>query len=108
MNWRQRLRERPAVNDRLSPRQLEVLAFIALTTAATRLPPSLREIQAHLGVISLNGVNDKMIALERKGWLRIDHEGGRGKSRAIMLTEKALTLLHGPPCSSCRGTGRVK
>lgn len=48
------------------------------------LVPSLREIGAHFGIRSTNGVSDHLLALQRKGY--IDREWI--KSRAMRLTMK--------------------
>lgn len=46
-----------------------VLDFIRRWTDDRGYPPTLREIGAHMGIRSTNGVNDHLRALERKGFL---------------------------------------
>src|SRR4051812_30851576 len=42
----------------LPPRQHEVLAFIVAEIGRNGMPPTRRELGAHLGIVSLNGVNE--------------------------------------------------
>jgi SOS-response transcriptional repressor LexA len=51
-------------------RQQKVLDFMRSYAAAHGYPPTLREIGAHMGIRSTNGVNDHLRALERKGLIR--------------------------------------
>jgi|LNFM01.1.fsa_nt_gb repressor LexA len=67
----------------LTERQKIVLDFIKQSIRERGYPPSLREIGAHMGIKSTNGVNDHLTALERKGYLRRDSM----KSRALQPTE---------------------
>jgi SOS-response transcriptional repressor LexA len=57
--------ERPA----LTGRQALVLAFVQTHTQTVGYPPTLREIGGHMGIRSTNGVNDHLVALERKGYI---------------------------------------
>lgn len=66
-----------------TPRQAEVLAFIRASLAEHGYAPTIREIGAHLGISSFNGVNDHLVALEKKGLI----EREPFKSRAIRLVE---------------------
>ncbi len=63
----------------LTARQEQVLAFIRESILARGYPPTLREIGAHMGIRSTNGVNDHLRALERKGYLTREDM----KSRAL-------------------------
>ncbi len=53
----------------LTARQRMALDFIAGHIDAKGYPPTVREIGAHMGIRSTNGVNDHLNALERKGYL---------------------------------------
>lgn len=63
----------------LTARQEQVLAFIRDSIVERGYPPTLREIGAHMGIRSTNGVNDHLRALERKGYLSREDM----KSRAL-------------------------
>lgn len=60
----------------LTERQQQVLDFVRAGWKNGR-PPTFRQIAAHLGVTSTNGVNDHLRALERKGYLVRDEEQAR-------------------------------
>ena len=64
---------------RLTERQQQVLEYIRSSIAHRGYPPTLREIGAHMGIRSTNGVNDHLRALERKGYLTREDM----KSRAL-------------------------
>jgi repressor LexA len=63
----------------LTARQEQVLRFIRQSIIDRGYPPTLREIGAHMGIRSTNGVNDHLRALERKGYLTREDM----KSRAL-------------------------
>lgn len=63
----------------LTDRQQQVLRYIRDSISDRGYPPTLREIGAHMGIRSTNGVNDHLRALERKGYLRREDM----KSRAL-------------------------
>src|SRR5215831_4814559 len=63
----------------LTQRQQMVLDFIRQSISDRGYPPTLREIGAHMGIRSTNGVNDHLRALERKGYLTREDM----KSRAL-------------------------
>lgn len=63
----------------LTHRQQQVLDFIRESISERGYPPTLREIGAHMGIRSTNGVNDHLRALERKGYLTREDM----KSRAL-------------------------
>lgn len=63
----------------LTQRQHQVLEFIRQSITQRGYPPTLREIGAHMGIRSTNGVNDHLRALERKGYLTREDM----KSRAL-------------------------
>src|SRR5215813_13986363 len=67
----------------LTDRQQQVLEYIRSSIAHRGYPPTLREIGAHMGIRSTNGVNDHLRALERKGYLTREDM----KSRALRPCE---------------------
>src|SRR5262250_2070022 len=66
----------------LTDRQQQVLHYIKQSINERGYPPTLREIGAHMGIRSTNGVNDHLRALERKGYLTREDM----KSRALRPT----------------------
>jgi repressor LexA len=67
----------------LTDRQQQVLRYIRESIQERGYPPTLREIGAHMGIRSTNGVNDHLRALERKGYLTREDM----KSRALRPTQ---------------------
>ena len=61
----------------LTQRQRRVLDFIASFVSEHGFPPTYREIAAHLGIRSTNGVNDHLRALERKGYVSRQNQSAR-------------------------------
>jgi repressor LexA len=82
----------------LSPRQRDVLTFIAQRRKETGIAPSVREIGDALGGISTNGVNDHLVALERKGYVERRPE----TARSTTLTSKGVEALGLEVCPACR------
>jgi repressor LexA len=74
----------------LTARQEQALRYIADSIKDRGYPPTLREIGAHMGIRSTNGVNDHLRALERKGYLTREDM----KSRA--LRPRHIDFLGGP------------
>jgi repressor LexA len=72
-----------------TPRQRQVLAAVDALALERGYPPTLRELGAALGIRSLNGVNDHLRALERKGLLT----RARMHSRTLVLTAAGRTAL---------------
>jgi repressor LexA len=68
----------------LTARQQEILSFIISETARRGIPPTVREIAAHLGVSSPNGVWQHVKALKDKGFLKKEP----GVSRGLCPTRK--------------------
>ncbi len=85
----------------LTLRQLKVLRFIYDQQLAFTRSPTLREIGAHMSIRSTNGVNDHLLALERKGCIVRDHM----LSRAIYITPRGRAELgyeqHVASCPTC-------
>ncbi len=69
----------------LTERQSEVLDFITEAIRENGYPPSFAEIGARLGIRSMNGVRDHIVALERKGYIQRS-----SKARSLQVTRKAL------------------
>jgi repressor LexA len=65
----------------LTDRQQEILNYICNAIDDEGYPPTLREIADRFGLNSTNGVNDHLVALEKKGYIR----RGADKSRAIEI-----------------------
>lgn len=81
----------------LTDRQQQVLHYIRQSITDRGYPPTLREIGAHMGIRSTNGVNDHLRALERKGYLTREDM----KSRA--LRPRALDPAPTPPVTGADG-----
>ena len=72
---------------KLTRRQQLCLSFIRSSIEERGYPPTIREIGAHMGIKSTNGVNDHLKALSRKGYLKRDEL----KSRALRPADEHLT-----------------
>ena len=81
----------------LTARQEQVLRYIRQSIIDRGYPPTLREIGAHMGIKSTNGVNDHLRALERKGYLTREDM----KSRA--LRPKDMEFSAPTPVSAMKG-----
>lgn len=73
----------------LTKRQRAVLEFIIVCVRDQGCPPTIAEIGLKFKISSTNGVNDHLLALERKGYIERS-----SKARGIRLTEKAATGLY--------------
>lgn len=62
----------------ITSRQLEALSFVRATIQDRGYPPTVREIAAHMGISSLNGVSDHLRYLSKKGYLTRDKMRARG------------------------------
>ncbi len=74
------------LNRDLTNRQKEILKAIVVLIKDHGMMPTFREIGNAVGIKSVNGVNDHLISLERKGWIERSDEP---LSRGIKLTFKA-------------------
>ncbi len=74
----------------LTDRQHQVLEYIRTSIVDRGYPPTLREIGAHMGIRSTNGVNDHLKALEKKGYLEREDL----KSRALRPLNPANDREH--------------
>lgn len=84
----------------LTRRQLEVLWFIDEHIYEYGYPPTVREMGAHFGINSPNGILNHLVALTRKGYIR-----RRSLSRAITILKPiprdTMTVEIRITCSRC-------
>lgn len=73
----------------LTPRQRQCLCFIVQFTFEHLYQPSVREIADHMGIMSTNGVQDHLRALQRKGYIVMANRS----ARALELKDSALLLV---------------
>ena len=66
----------------LTDRQREILVYLVSFLRSFQRPPTLREIGQDMEIGSTNGVNDHLVALEKKGYIR--REGYRARSIRIL------------------------
>jgi repressor LexA len=76
----------------LTRRQADILQFIVDTIREERIPPTIAEVGQQFGISSTNGVNDHLVALEKKGYIERS-----SKARSIRLTEKAAASMYESP-----------
>ena len=86
----------------LTTRQREILDFIIETIRDQKMPPTIAEIGAKFGISSTNGVNDHLLALEKKGYIERS-----SKARGIHVTEKAAVGLYQSDMHQLPLLGRV-
>ncbi|MDD5347069.1 MAG: transcriptional repressor LexA [Candidatus Omnitrophica bacterium] len=72
----------------LTPKQKEVLRFIACSVSVQKMSPTIREIGRHFGFSSTGTVRDHLRALAAKGYLA----RARKKARAIELADAACGI----------------
>jgi len=75
----------------LTQRQREVLNFIRWKIFEEKLAPTIREIARHFGFSSTGTVRDHLLALSKKGYLKLN----KNKARALELTaeERGLPIV---------------
>ena len=73
----------------LTDRQESILRFIIESIRDYGRPPTIAEIGEEFGITSTNGVNDHLIALEKKGYIERS-----SKARGIHVTPKGATGLY--------------
>lgn len=73
----------------LTKRQEAILRFIVESIRDHGFPPTIAEIGEEFGITSTNGVNDHLIALEKKGYIERS-----SKARGIHVTPKGATGLY--------------
>jgi repressor LexA len=71
--------------DELKPREKQILEFMKKQIAAKGYPPTVREINAALGIKSTSTTHKDIERLEQKGYIRKDPS----KPRAIMVTDSS-------------------
>ena len=86
----------------LTRRQGEILSFIIDCIRDHGMPPTIAEIGAHFGISSTNGVNDHLVALEKKGFIERS-----SKARSIHVTEKATVDLYQSEVGTLPLVGRI-
>ena len=75
----------------LTNRQEIVLKKIFNFISEKKYPPTIRELEAELGLASPRGVTDHLKSLEKKGYIERN-----SSARSIRLTEKSLNILGQP------------
>ena len=73
----------------LTRRQAAILQFIVESIRDRGWPPTIAEIGQQFKIASTNGVNDHLVALEKKGYIERS-----SKARGIRVTEKAAAGLY--------------
>ncbi len=86
----------------LTKRQREVLELIVQSIREDGYPPTIAEIGATFGITSTNGVNDHLVALERKGYIERS-----SKARGIHVTGLAAAGLYQQDAGMLPLVGRV-
>ena len=90
----------------LTDRQQQVLHYIRQSITDRGYPPTLREIGAHMGIRSTNGVNDHLRALERKGYLtREDMKSRALRPRDVDGASSTAGALHGEQAKPANDDG---
>lgn len=86
----------------LTKRQHDILDFIIDCIRERRLPPTIAEIGQEFGITSTNGVNDHLVALEKKGYIERSP-----KARGILITGKGAVDLYQSEVGTLPLLGRV-
>lgn len=86
----------------LTRRQATILRFIIECIRDQGMPPTIAEIGTQFGIASTNGVNDHLIALEKKGCITRS-----SKARSIQVTTKAAAGLYQSQVGTLPLVGRV-
>jgi repressor LexA len=79
----------------LTPRQQQILEYLATVQQERGAPPTLREIAAHFGFRSMNAAAAHVRALRRKGWLTAEPRRAR-TLRLIQPGWARRPLVHVP------------
>ena len=87
----------------LTNRQREILEYIVRYVQDNHYPPTIAEIGERFAISSTNGVNDHLVALERKGFI----ERSSTKARSIRVSEGAIFQLHNDDVGRLPLVGRV-
>ena len=67
----------------LTTRQKEIVDYVARQIAAIGRPPTRQEIADNFGFASPNAAQDHLVAIQKKGFIRLGH----GKARAIEVLQ---------------------
>ncbi len=86
----------------LTLRQRDILEFIVRCVRDNGFPPTIAEIGNRFGISSTNGVNDHLVALERKGFIERS-----SKARSIRVTDLAAIDLFEDEAGMLPLLGRV-
>lgn len=86
----------------LTKRQSAILKFIIECIRDNGSPPTIAEIGERFDISSTNGVNDHLVALEKKGYIE-----RTSKARGITVTAKAATGLYENHTAMAPVLGRV-
>lgn len=86
----------------LTRRQAAILQFVIESIRDHGCPPTIAEIGAEFDITSTNGVNDHLLALDRKGYITRS-----SKARGIHVTEKAAAGLYQTQVGLLPLVGRV-
>lgn len=86
----------------LTKRQSEILHYIVERIRNDGMPPTIAEIGQRFKISSTNGVNDHLVALERKGYIT-----RTSKARSIHVTEKASAGLYQTEVAMVPRVGRI-
>jgi repressor LexA len=86
----------------LTRRQAAILQYIVDRIREDGLPPTIAEIGEHFKIASTNGVNDHLLALEKKGYIE-----RTSKARSIRVTELAGQGLYQSEVATLPLLGRV-
>jgi repressor LexA len=86
----------------LTRRQAAILQFVIESIRDRGWPPTIAEIGQEFGIASTNGVNDHLVALEKKGYIERNSQ-----ARGIRVTEKASAGLYNQHVGTLPLLGRV-
>jgi repressor LexA len=86
----------------LTKRQRAILEFIIESIREHGYPPTIAEIGLRFGITSTNGVNDHLVALEKKGYIERS-----SKARGIHVTSLGATGLYRAEVGTAPLLGRV-
>jgi len=86
----------------LTKRQADILHYIVSSIRDDGMPPTIAEIGVRFSISSTNGVNDHLLALEKKGYIERS-----SKARSIKVTEKGAVGLYGAGAVMAPLVGRI-
>lgn len=86
----------------LTRRQQDILHYIVTCIRDNGMPPTIAEIGRRFNISSTNGVNDHLVALERKGYIERS-----SKARSIRVTEKGAAGLYHAAAAMVPLVGRI-